>query len=275
LFLGLDPFGSAEAFGGIGSRDSVMIPRLQVCLVLMGAWWTVFSIPALLLLRDRTRPSAEQKSIAKTTTDAFAQVAGTLRSVRNYRMLFLFLVAFLIYNDGVQTIITQASVFAQKVLHIGAGDLVMVVLMIQFVSMPGALLMGWLANKLGEKRTLMLCIGIYIVWLLAAFFITTVAQFWAMGAVLALVMGGIQSVSRAIMGQMTPASRSGEFFGFFSLSGKATSFAGPIVFGTILYLSKGQAHLAILSLLVFFIVGGALAARIDVREGRRVAEQEG
>lgn|GEM_PF-758081 len=271
LFLGLDPLGETSR---IGSRDSVLIPRLQLCLVLMGAWWLVFSIPALVLLRDRTMPSVERKSFTNTTVDAFAQVGKTLRSVRNYRMLFLFLIAFLIYNDGVQTIITQASVFAQKVLHIGAGDLVMVVLMIQFVSMPGALLMGWLANKLGEKPTLLVCIGIYILWLLGAFFITTLTEFWIMGAVLALVMGGIQSVSRSIMGQMTPASRAGEFFGFFSLSGKATSFAGPIVFGSILVWT-GRPHWAIISLLAFFLVGGGLASLINVQEGRRRAELEG
>ncbi len=198
------------------------------------------------------------------------EVAGTLKGVRHYRVLFLFLIAYLIYNDGVATIITQATVFAKEVLHIGAGELVFVVLMIQFVSMPGALFVGWLSGKLGEKQTLMGCVVVYIGWLIAAFFITTRLHFWIMGAVLALVMGGIQSVSRAIMGLMTPASRSGEFFGFFNLSSKATSFAGPILFGSILAWT-GRPHLAILSLLVFFFVGGGLASRVNVAEGRRRA----
>lgn len=272
--LGLDPLGVATGEHDLGGRDSVIIPRLQVCLILMGVWWTVFSLPALFLLRDRSQPSVAPAPLGKTAVQAFEQVGRTLRSVRKYKMLFLFMIAFLIYNDGVQTIITQASIFAQEVLHIGAGDLVMVVLMIQFVSMPGALFMGWLANKLGEKPTLLLCIGIYIAWLFASFFITTVAQFWVMGAALALVMGGIQSVSRAIMGQMTPPSRSGEFFGFFNLSGKATSFAGPIVFSSILAWS-GKPHLAIFSLLPFFLVGGGLAWWIDMQAGRRQAELEG
>jgi MFS transporter, UMF1 family len=147
------------------------------------------------------------------------------------------------------------------------------VLMIQFVSMPGALFMGWLAGKIGEKPTLLLCIGIYIGWLLAAFFISNNTQFWIMGAVLALVMGGIQSVSRAIMGLMTPTSRSGEFFGFFNLSSKATSFAGPMLFSSILAWT-GRPHLAILSLLVFFVAGGALVMFVNVAEGRRRAIEE-
>lgn len=272
ILLGVDPFG--KKLDRLVSRDAVLIPRLQFCLILMGVWWTIFSLPALFLLRDRAKPNAERKSLGATAAGAFEQIAKTIRSVRTYRMLFLFLIAFLIFNDGVQTIITQASVFAQEVFHITAGDLVQVVLMIQFVSMPGALFMGWLANKWGEKQTLLLCIGIYIAWLFAAFFISTLAQFWVMGVVLALIMGGIQSVSRAIMAQMTPPSRSGEFFGFFNLSGKATSFAGPIVFGSILAWS-GQPHLAILSLLPFFLVGGGLAWWIDMQAGRRQAELEG
>ncbi|MBI2827084.1 MAG: MFS transporter [Planctomycetia bacterium] len=281
-------YGFLNAPGELGSLDSVEVPRLQAGLVIMGLWWGLFSLPTIIILRDRGTPSVGRQSFAKTAQSAFRQVGTTLASVRVYRALFLFLIAFLIYNDGVQTIITQAGLFATAVVHITASELVLVVLMIQFVSMPGALLMGWLAGKMGEKPTLMLCIGIYVAWLVAAFFIgtkmqfhvmgetyviTTRMQFWALGVVLALVMGGIQSVSRAIMGLMTPASRSGEFFGFFNLSGKATSVAGPILFVSILHWT-GQANLAIVSLLVFFVVGGALAWRVNVQEGHRRAMAE-
>ena len=255
------------------SRDAVMVPRLKLGLLIMGLWWGLFSLPTLLILRDRVRPRAGRESLPATAARAVREVGRTLAGVRHFRVLFLFLIAFLIYNDGVATIITQSTVFAKEVLHIGAGELVFVVLMIQFVSMPGALFVGWLSGKLGEKQTLMVCIFVYIGWLLAAFFINTRLQFWIMGAVLALVMGGIQSVSRAIMGLMTPASRSGEFFGFFNLSSKATSFAGPILFSSILAWT-GQPHWAILSLLVFFIVGGGLAWFVNVTEGHRRALEE-
>jgi MFS-type transporter involved in bile tolerance (Atg22 family) len=269
LEFGLRPV-AGDALAG---RDAVMIPRLKLGLLIMGLWWGAFSLPTLLMLRDRVQPRAGTESLLATAKRAVGEVAGTLKGVRHYRVLFLFLIAYLIYNDGVATIITQATVFAKEVLHIGAGELVFVVLMIQFVSMPGALFVGWLSGKLGEKQTLMACILVYIGWLLAAFFITTRLHFWIMGAVLALVMGGIQSVSRAIMGLMTPASRSGEFFGFFNLSSKATSFAGPILFSSILAWT-GRPHLAILSLLVFFFVGGGLASFVNVAEGRRRAMAE-
>ena len=226
----------------------------------------------LFMVRDRVEPRAERLSLVETAATAFSQVVTTLRNVRVYRTLFIFLVAFLIYNDGVQTIITQAGVFAQEVLNVSMTELVMVVLMIQFAAMPGAMAMGWLAERLGQKQALLVCLGTYIVWLLAAFFITTRGQFWAMGVVLAMIMGGSQSVSRAIMGLLTPPSRSGEFFGFFNLSAKATSPVGPPLFTSILAWT-GSPQLAILSLLVFFIVGGALVLRVDVQQGQREALQ--
>jgi MFS-type transporter involved in bile tolerance (Atg22 family) len=270
LSLGLRPVAGQT----LESRDNVLAPRLRLGLLIMGVWWAVFSLPTLLILRDRVKPRAGKESLMATGRRAIGEVMHTLKGVRDYRTLFIFLIAFLIYNDGVATIITQSTVFAKEALDIGAGELIFVVLMIQFVSMPGALFVGWLSNKLGEKPTLMACIVVYMGWLIAAFFISTRVQFWIMGAVLALVMGGIQSVSRAIMALMTPASRSAEFFGFFNLSSKATSFAGPIVFSSIRAWT-GQPHLAILSLLVFFIIGGGIASFVNVGEGRRRALEEG
>jgi UMF1 family MFS transporter len=137
--------------------------------------------------------------------------------------------------------------------------------------MPGAMFMGWLADRWGQKKSVLLCIGVYMLWLLFAFFIEARWQFWLMGVVLAFIMGGIQAVSRAIMGLLTPPARSGEFFGFFNLSGKATSFAGPMLFSSILVGTKSP-QLAILSLLIFFIVGGALVTRVDVARGQREAQ---
>src|SRR5262249_15343043 len=131
----------------LSSRDAVMIPRLKLGLLIIGLWWGGFCFPTLLIFRGRVQPRAGAGSLAATTKRAMSEVARTLASVRHYRVLFLFLVAFLIYNDGVATVITQAPVFADKVLHIDPSELVLLVLMIQFVSMPGALFMGWLSGK--------------------------------------------------------------------------------------------------------------------------------
>jgi UMF1 family MFS transporter len=244
--------------------------QLRGGLVVMGLWWGLFSLPTLLVLRDRSPPGDAHKSLGRAGREALAEVGRTLAKVRTYRMLALFLLGFLLYNDGVQTVITQASSFAIKVLQFSGMELIGLVLMIQFAAFPGALLVGWISDRLGQKRALALCLGIWVGLLLVAWFIREKWQFWCLGAVVALVLGGIQSVSRAIMGMMTPAAHTAEFFGFFNLSGKATSFLGTLLYGFVV-LRTGEHRLAILSLLVLFLAGWAIVARVDVERGRREA----
>jgi UMF1 family MFS transporter len=242
----------------------------------MGLWWGLFSLPAILWLRDRSPGLGHRLPIRAATRKAGKEVTHTLLHIRQYRILFIFLISFLLFNDGVQTIISQASVFADEVLSMKTSELIMVILTIQFVAVPGAWLMGWLADKVGEKPVLVGCLVTWIVLLVYAFNVTTTTQFWYMAVVVALIMGGTQSVSRALMGQMTPKSRAGEFFGFFNLSGKATSFVGPPLFSTVL-VNTGSAHWAIVSLIVFFVGGLVLLFFVNVNEGRleaRAAEAE-
>jgi UMF1 family MFS transporter len=236
----------------------------------MGLWWGLFTIPTIVWLKDRGQPKRERQTIVKATRTAVREVAGTLRNIRSFRMLTIFLVAFLIYNDGVQTVISQASVFAKEVLAMTSGELAQVILVIQFVAIGGAWSVGRLAELWGPKPTLSLCLATWTLLLIAAFFIQTTLHFWVMAIVVALVLGGTQSISRAMMGRMTPASHTAEFFGFFNLSGKATSVAGPMFFGSILY-ATGSAHWAMASLLAFFLVGWAIVARVDVEQGRAEA----
>lgn len=256
--------------GSITARDAVQPIRFRIGILVMGLWWGVFTIPTIWVLRDRGTPVAESQSPIQTATHAVREVKRTLVNVRRYPILAIFLVAFLIYNDGVQTVISQASVFAIDALEMATSELILVVLMIQFLALPGAWTVGRLADLIGQKQALVGCLVVWVGLLVAAYFVTTRPQFWIMGVVLAMVMGGTQSVSRAIMGMMTPEARSAEFFGFYNLSGKATSFLGPFLFGLVM-LATGKAHLAILSLLAFFLIGLALVARVDVARGRREA----
>jgi UMF1 family MFS transporter len=189
-------------------------------------------------------------------------------------MLAIFLIGFLIFNDGVMTVISQASVYARQKFDLDDKALIPVFLMIQFVALPGAIFLGWFANKIGQKNALQLCLGVWVLVLISGFVIDQVWQFWIMAAMAALVMGGTQSVSRTIMGLMTPESRAGEFFGFFNLSGKAFSMLGPIMFTEILKRS-GSPNWAILSLLIFFAVGWAIIVPLDVARGQRDAREGG
>ena len=248
---------------------------LRIGVLIMGLWWGLFTLPTLWILRDRGRKAQQKLPAGKAVGRAVGEVARTLRNVRRYKMLALFLLAFLFYNDGIQTVISQSSTFATKTpeLSFETDQLILFILMIQFLALPGAMLVGFLADRLGQKPTLMICLGIWVGLVVAARFVGSPKQFWVLGAILALVLGGTQSVSRAIMGRMTPPEHTAEFFGFFNFSGKATSFLGTFLFGLIIWLT-GDPRDAIVSLLVFFLLGWAIVALVNVQEGRRQALQE-
>jgi UMF1 family MFS transporter len=270
--------GALALLGGVlllqfGPRIGLPDPasQLRAGLVLMGVWWGLFTLPALFVLRDQRPPTAAGLPFTQAMRQAGREVWGTLANVRRYRMVALFVVAYLFYNDGVQTTISQASTFAIRELQFTTGELIAVILMIQVLAMPGAMLVGYLADKwLGQKPTLVLSLAVWAGLLVAALAIHTKWQFWILGAVVALVMGGTQSVSRSIMGLMTPDRHTGEFFGFYNLSGKATAFLGTFLFGFVSLLT-GSSRWAIASLLVLFVVGWALLARVDVEQGRQEA----
>jgi MFS transporter, UMF1 family len=242
---------------------------LRINLVIMGVWWGVFMLPAAFLLHDRIRPPCKPAGPIATAMRALSEVGRTLSSIRAYSVLALFLLGFLFYNEGIQTVMSQAAVFADKVLHMPVSELGLVVLMIQFVATPAALAVGWIADAFGAKRTLLGCLVVWCGVLIAAYFTTQAWQFWCLGVVLALVMGGTQSVSRAIMGSMTPQAKTAEFFGFFNLSCRATSMVGPILFSEVLVRTR-NANLAILSLLVFIAAG--MAVVLFVNHARGIAQ---
>jgi UMF1 family MFS transporter len=246
---------------------------LRIGLVVMGLWWGLFTLPAVFILRDRARPRGAATGFVATASVALGEVMQTLQKVRRYSALALFLLGFLLYNEGIQTVMSQASVFAREVLKMQPGELGLVVLMIQFVATPAAIGVGWIADRLGAKRTLL---GTLVIWcglLIAAYFVSERWQFWCLGAVLSLVMGGTQSVSRSMMGSMTPAAKAAEFFGLFNLSSRATSMVGPILFAQILVLTR-SANVAILSLLVFIVAGGLVVACVNLPRGIEQAGAE-
>lgn len=248
--------------------------QLRAGLVLMGLWWGLFTLPTLAILRDRRPPPARKLPLVQAMRGALGEVRRTLGNVRRYRMAALFVLAYLFFNDGVQTTISQSSTFAMHELHFTPAELIGVILMVQLVAMPGAMLVGYLADRLlGQKLTLVLSLAVWAGLLVGALFVRAKWQFWILGAVVALVMGGTQSVSRSMMGLMTPPRHTGEFFGFYNLSGKATAFMGTFLFGLV-SLVTGSSRLAIASLLVLFLIGWALVALVDVDQGRREAEED-
>jgi UMF1 family MFS transporter len=252
----------------------------RVGILILGLWWGVFSLPSILILRDRGGPPERREPLPRAARNAVRQVGRTLASLRSFPMLSLFLLAYLFYNDGIQTVVTQSTTLASKDFHFTLAEMCWLVLWIQWIALPASLLVGWLADYLGRKPTLLTCLAVWIGLLVAVALIDTKGedaktQLWIVAIVLALVLGGTQAVGRAIMGSITPPQHAAEFFGFFNLSGKAASFLGPALFALVVWLTGGQTKLAALSILVFFLIGAGLLTRVDVKAGRQQALDAG
>jgi UMF1 family MFS transporter len=247
--------------------------QARVGVFIMGAWWGIFALPAILTLRDSALPKYPESTLQQSVKRAIQEVTGTLRNIRGYRLLMLFLIGYLFFNDCVQTVISQSPRFAEKDLGFQPEDLLKLVLMIQFVALPGALAMGWLSDRWGQKPVLNFCLITWGIILLSAWFVREQWHFWVLGVFVAIVMGGIQSVSRAIMGYITPPEKTAEFFGFFNLSSKATSFLGPIIFAVV-YGFTQRYQLAIISLIGQLIIGFWIVSRVDIEQARTQALAE-
>jgi UMF1 family MFS transporter len=243
----------------------------------VGIWWLVFSIP---IFRNVTEPrgAASMKLGVGVVRAGFGRLAQTFRDLGRYRQLLIFLLAFWLYNDGISTIIDMATIYGQEVFTAqGIPDatihLIAALLITQFVGVPFAYLFGWIAKKLGTKRSIYLALVWYTLICIAGFFMTRIWHFYALAVAVAFVQGGAQALSRSLYGAMTPKARTAEFFGFFNIMGKFSAILGPVLFAVIGRLF-GQSRYSIISLIVFFIVGIVLLTRVDAQQGLRVAEQE-
>ncbi len=232
-------------------------------------WWIVFTIP---LMRRVSEPAVAAHGGRASLMGAFAQVAGTLRELRRYRHAFLLLLAFLLYNDGIQTIVRMASLYGTQV-GIAEGSLIAALLLVQFVGIPFAFVFGRLAARIGPKPAIFISLAVYTVITVLAYSMTSAWQFFALAILVGTVQGGSQALSRSLFASMIPRHRSSEFFGFFAVFEKFAGIFGPLLFSLAVGLT-GSSRAAILSVLLFFVVGAVLLAGVDVAEGRRVADEE-
>ncbi len=235
-------------------------------------WWLVFSFPILRYVSEpprRVRPGEEGLSAIQAS---FSRLGRTFRDLRSYRELFLFLIAFWFYNNGIGTIIIMATIYGAEI-GIGQTTLIGTLLMVQFLAAPFAFLFGWLAKKIGTRNSIYLALAIYTLIAIAGYFLQYEWQFWALGAMVATVQGGSQALSRSLLGRMMPASKSAEFFGFFSVSEKFAGIAGPALFGFVSQLAGGS-RLSIVSLIIFFVIGGILLSKVNIDKGIAMARLE-
>ena len=253
---------------GLGEGAATLPARLAF--VSVALWWVVFSVP---LFRRVPEPVALLESDEQRGQNpvrvAFVRLGETFRELRGYRQAFLMLLAFLIYNDGIQTIIKMATAYGTEI-GIGQSDLIAAILLVQFVGIPCSFLFGMLASRIGAKRSLFLGLLAYTAISILGFYMTTAAHFYVLAGLVGMVQGGTQALSRSLFASMIPHHKSGEFFGFFSVFEKFAGIFGPLIFaGTIA--ATGSSRNAILSVIGFFAVGAVLLAFVDVDAGRREA----
>ncbi|MFC4133688.1 MFS transporter [Hamadaea flava] len=247
-----------------GTDDHSKAEVARWSLVSAGVWWAVFTTLPLMWLRDRPATGGERHG--NVLLDGFRQLWHTLRSLKAYPLTLFFLIAFLVYNDGIQTVIGLAGTYASEELGFDITVTMPVILMVQFMAFGGALLLGWLAKLFGAWKTVLGSLAVWSVIVVAAYFLPEgkVLPFAALAAAIGLVLGGSQALSRSLFSQLIPKGREGEYFGLYEISDKGTSWLGPLLFG-FAFDQTGSYRFAIVSLIAFFIFGFAALLAVPMR----------
>jgi UMF1 family MFS transporter len=237
---------------------------VRISLASAGMWWAVATVFPLASLKSRPGTPRPPRSTGYVRI-GFTRTWATLAAIGRRRHTLRFLAAYLLYNDGVQTVITLASQFGQEELGLSMTTLATVILMVQFVACLGALLFERVARHIGAKRTVLVGLAGWTASLVFAYAaLAGVGGFYVLGAVIALVLGGTQALSRSLYSLMIPAGQEAEYYALYEVSDRGTSWLGPLLFGLTLQLT-GSYRLAILSLVAFFLAGAMLLARTDMR----------
>jgi UMF1 family MFS transporter len=253
---------------GLSSAQKTLPTRLALFSV--AVWWVVFSIPLFRRVPEppRTR-EPDELTRGSVLVTPFVRVAETFRTLRGYKQAFLMLLAFMIYNDGIQTIQKMAATYGKQ---LGIADTVLIgaILVVQFVGVPFSFLFGSIAARIGAKTAIFIGLVVYAAISVLGFFMQTAAHFILLAAMVATVQGGTQALSRSLFASLVPAHKSGEFFGFYSVFEKFASIFGPLLFWVTIAMT-GSSRNAILSVILFFAVGALLLSRVRVNEGQEAA----
>jgi MFS transporter, UMF1 family len=258
LALNLALFTKAKA---LGISESLAV---RINLSSSGVWWAVFCVFPLLTLRHR--PAARKHGANEGLLDSVREFARTLRDMRRYPQTLRFLIAFLLYSDAVQAVIALSAQFGGDELKMSMTDLTEMILMVQFLAFFGSFLFDWIAKAIGAKPAVIVSLVIWSGVLIAMYVsVRTETQFFVVAAVVALVLGGTQALSRSLFSLMIPKGREAEYFGVYEISDKGTSWLCPLLFGLALQFT-GSYRLSILSLITFFVAGLLVLLTVNIRQ---------
>lgn len=247
-----------EFFGLTNAAEAVRVSFFSV-----GIWWLIFTLPLMFNVKEGNQ-TAENLSYSKLFKESLKEVVSTFRSLKAHRSAFLFLIGYFFYIDGVNTIIKMAVDYGMS-LGFKSDSLIIALLLVQFIGFPAAIGFGFLAKWIGARKSLYLAIAVYALVTIAATGLQVEWHFYALAAVIGLVQGGIQALSRSVFGQLVPSERSGEFFGFFNMLGRFSSILGPLLIAVTSTISSSH-RISMLSLLILFAVGAFVLRHVQFPE---------
>jgi len=232
---------------------------VRVSFLLVAVWWAVFTVPLMLRVPE---PRAGGIGVVGAVRTGAQQLAKTFRRIRTMPAVWMFLFAYWLYIDGVDTIVRMAVDYGLS-LGFASSSLIVALLITQFVGFPAAIVFGRVGERIGSKRGILIGIAVYIGVTVLGYFMDSVAEFYALAVIIGLVQGGVQALSRALYGRLIPKDEAAEFFGFYNMLGKFAAILGPALMGWVAWLT-GSPRLSILSISVLFVAGGAMLMRVKV-----------
>ena len=252
-------------------EDQAMAARIGMAMT--GAWWAGWTLLTMKYLKEEKTPyqfPEAYRNRPKTLAYLSLGISRTIltaKKVGRFKHLTLFLVAYMIYNDGIHTVTSMATIYGTEELGLSTTALMVTLLLVQVVAIGGALIFSRLAGRIGAKRSVMFALVLWSGVVTYGYFIHTATEFFVLGMIVGIVLGGTQALSRSLYGAMIPENASAEFYGFYSVFSKFSSIWGPVTFGVIKQIT-GSARLSIISLMVFFIVGLILLGFVDEEKAK-------
>ncbi len=248
---------------------------IQIGMASAGLWWLAFGLFALARIPETGTATplppeyAGRNRVAAYTSIGFRRTLATTKKLLGFKQILLFIISFMLYNDGVQTTIAMTSVYATDTLNLEIETILVAFLIVQFIAFFGALAFGMIADRIGAKRGILITLVVWSGVAIGAFFLPEgeAVPFWVLATVVGFILGGVQALSRSLYGSMIPEDASAEFYGFYSVFAKFSAIWGPLIFAVI-STTTGSGRPAILSIIIFFVVGMILLARVDVEEAR-------
>jgi len=238
-------------------------------LLITAAIFALASLPTFLFLKERARPQPHAR--AGAIVESFTRLRETLAQVRRYRDLGRFLACIVCFQAGVQAVITLAAIYAEQVMKFDTAQTIRLILVVNVAAAIGAVSFGYVQDRLGHKRTIALVLVGWLVMVIIAAMAESATTFWLAANIAGLCLGSSQSAGRALVGYLSPEDRHGEFFGLWGLSVKLSSILGPVTYGLVVWVTRGEHRIAFVAIGVFFIAALAVLASVDVERGRKAA----